>query len=76
VRGRVVKAFLVLRASVEPNEALKADIQEFAKAQMAGYKYPRKIEFMAALPKTASGKIKRKELRNRECGSGEQDATS
>ena len=33
---------------------------------MAGYKYPRKIEFLAALPKTASGKIKRMELRFKE----------
>jgi acyl-coenzyme A synthetase/AMP-(fatty) acid ligase len=66
LRGMVVKAFLVLRPQVQPGEGLAADIQEFAKRQMAGYKYPRKIEFVEALPKTASGKIKRKELRERE----------
>jgi acyl-coenzyme A synthetase/AMP-(fatty) acid ligase len=70
VRGMVVKAFLVLREGREPNEELKADIQEFAKRNMAGYKYPRKIEFVAALPKTPSGKIKRKQLRQQEAATG------
>ncbi len=66
VRGMVVKAFLVLRPGVAPTDELKGRIQEFAKEQMAGYKYPRRIEFVEALPKTTSGKIKRKELRQRE----------
>ncbi len=66
LRGMVVKAFLVLRAGLEPSDALRAEIQEFAKWNMAGYKYPRKVEFVEALPKTPSGKIKRKELRQRE----------
>jgi acyl-coenzyme A synthetase/AMP-(fatty) acid ligase len=66
LRGRVVKAFLVLRPGVEPSEGLRAGIQEFARRHMAGYKYPRKIEFVEALPKTASGKIKRRALRERE----------
>jgi acetyl-CoA synthetase len=66
VRGMVVKAFLVLRPGYTPGEALRADIQAFAKSRMAGYKYPRQIEFVAALPKTPSGKVKRKELRERE----------
>jgi acyl-coenzyme A synthetase/AMP-(fatty) acid ligase len=66
VRGMVVKAFLVLRGGVDASEALKADIQEFAKRHMAGYKCPRRIEFVDALPKTTSGKTKRKELRERE----------
>ena len=63
LRGKVVKAFLVLRPGAEPSEALRTEIQEFAKREMAGYKYPRKIEFVENLPKTPSGKIKRKELR-------------
>jgi acetyl-CoA synthetase len=74
LRGMVVKAFLVLREGWEPGEGLKTAIQEFAKRQMAGYKYPRKIEFMAALPKTASGKIKRKLLREQECDRGSGDS--
>jgi acyl-coenzyme A synthetase/AMP-(fatty) acid ligase len=66
VRGRVVKAFLVLRPGTEPSAELRAAIQEFARRDMAGYKCPRKIEFTEALPKTTSGKVKRKELRERE----------
>jgi acetyl-CoA synthetase len=65
VRGMVVKAFLVLRSGVEAGDDLKAGIQAFAKQHMAGYKCPRKIEFVTALPKTTSGKVKRKELRTR-----------
>ncbi len=68
LRGMVVKAFLVLRPGVGASDALKAEIQEFARREMAGYKYPRKVEFVEALPKTASGKVKRGELRRRECG--------
>jgi acyl-coenzyme A synthetase/AMP-(fatty) acid ligase len=68
VRGRVVKAFLVLRPGTEPSDELRSAIQEFARREMAGYKCPRKIEFMDALPKTASGKVKRRELRERETG--------
>jgi acetyl-CoA synthetase len=70
LRGNVVQAFLVLRPGVDATDQLKVQIQAFAKQQMAGYKYPRRVEFVAALPKTASGKVKRKELRERERGSG------
>src|SRR5262249_15723843 len=49
LRGRVVKAFLILRPGLEPGDPLKADILEFAKCNMAGYKCPRKIEFLTAL---------------------------
>jgi acyl-coenzyme A synthetase/AMP-(fatty) acid ligase len=63
MRGRVVRAVLVLREGFEPGEALRAELQEFAKRHMAGYKCPRKIEFVTALPKTPSGKVKRRELR-------------
>ena len=70
IRGQVVKAFIVLRQGVQPGPELHAQIQEFAKQNMAGYKYPRKLEFVDALPKTASGKIKRKELRQMEKSHG------
>jgi acyl-coenzyme A synthetase/AMP-(fatty) acid ligase len=66
IRGNVIKAFLVLRPGIRGDDALKSRIQEFAKEHMAGYKHPRKIEFVEALPKTVSGKIKRKELREKE----------
>ena len=66
IRGKVVKAFVVLRPGFESGPGLQNQIQEFAKTHMAGYKYPRKLEFVTALPKTVSGKIRRKELRERE----------
>jgi acetyl-CoA synthetase len=66
VRGQVVKAFLVLRAGAEPGEGLRQELKEFARARMAAYKVPRKLEFVDALPKTPSGKVKRRELRERE----------
>jgi acetyl-CoA synthetase len=66
VRGSVVKAFIVLRPEFTAGEPLMAELQEFARKSMAPYKYPRKIEFLASLPKTTSGKIRRKLLREQE----------
>lgn len=63
LRGEVVKAFVVLTPSHAPSDALAAELQAHVKAITAPYKYPRRIEFVDALPKTVSGKIKRKELR-------------
>ncbi|MBI4745177.1 MAG: acyl--CoA ligase [Deltaproteobacteria bacterium] len=60
VRGEVVKAFVVLTREFSPSEALVKELQEFVKTNAAPYKYPRKIEFVDELPKTISGKIKRK----------------
>ncbi len=68
VRGEVVKAFVVLTRDHDPSEALMKELQEFVKQRTAPYKYPRKIEFVDDLPKTVSGKIKRKELKMREFG--------
>jgi acetyl-CoA synthetase/medium-chain acyl-CoA synthetase len=68
VRGEVVKAFIVLTKDYSPSETLVKEIQEFVKNNTAPYKYPRKIEFVDDLPKTISGKIKRKELKMKEFG--------
>lgn len=65
-RGELVKAFVVLRQGVEPTEELVVELQNHVKSVTAPYKYPRQIEFVAALPKTASGKIRRVELREAE----------
>ncbi|MCY0875641.1 MAG: AMP-binding protein [Firmicutes bacterium] len=65
-RGHIVKAFVILKAGYEPTEALITTLQEHAKRATAPYKYPREIEFVAELPKTASGKIRRVELRHLE----------
>jgi acyl-coenzyme A synthetase/AMP-(fatty) acid ligase len=62
----VVKAFVVLRGNFTPSEALADAIRAHARTSAAPYKCPRKLEFVAALPKTPSGKIKRRELRLRE----------
>jgi acetyl-CoA synthetase/medium-chain acyl-CoA synthetase len=64
-RGAIVKAFVVLRQGTAPCAALAAELQEHCKGVTAPYKYPREIEFVAELPKTISGKIRRIELRQR-----------
>lgn len=64
-RGSVVKAVVVLRDGV-PGEDLVEDLQRHCREATAPYKYPRIIEFTDELPKTASGKIKRAELRARQ----------
>ena len=61
-RGSVVRAIVVLRDG-EPSDELARELQEHVKATTAPYKYPRIVEFADELPKTASGKIKRAELR-------------
>jgi 2-aminobenzoate-CoA ligase len=62
-RGQKVKAFVVLAVDAEGSDALIAELQAHAKAQIAPYKYPREIELVEALPKTATGKLRRSELR-------------
>jgi 2-aminobenzoate-CoA ligase len=64
-RGQKVKAFVVPAVDAEPSEELVAALQTHAKGQIAPYKYPREIEFVETLPKTATGKLRRSELRSR-----------
>jgi acyl-coenzyme A synthetase/AMP-(fatty) acid ligase len=61
-RGAVVRAIVVPRDR-EPSEELARELQEHCKRETAPYKFPRIVEFAAELPKTASGKIKRAQLR-------------
>jgi acyl-coenzyme A synthetase/AMP-(fatty) acid ligase len=63
VRGSVVRAFVVLRDGAVPSDELVATLQEHVKRTTAPYKYPRIVDFVPALPKTASGKIRRAALR-------------
>lgn len=65
-RGEIVMALIVLAEGCEGNDALTHELQNHVKSVTAPYKYPRRIEFVSALPKTVSGKIKRKELRDKE----------
>jgi acetyl-CoA synthetase len=63
-RGAVVRAVVVLRdGAAQPTPALVRELQEHVKRETAPYKYPRIIDFAEELPKTASGKVKRAELR-------------
>jgi len=66
LRGAIVKAYVVLAPGSLGNAELVQSLQEHVKTVTAPYKYPRKIEFVEALPKTISGKIRRIELRERE----------
>jgi 2-aminobenzoate-CoA ligase len=70
VRGNVIKAFVVLRKGFDPSDALIRELQDYVKANLEPYKYPRKIEFVEAekLPRTLSGKIKRRDLAEMELG--------
>jgi len=63
VRGILVKAYIILAKGYEPSDELTRDIQDHVKTTTAPYKYPRLVEYVKDLPKTISGKIKRKELR-------------
>ena len=64
-RGAVVRAVVVLRDGYEPSDTLVGELQEHVKHETAPYKYPRIVEFSEELPKTASGKVKRAELRHK-----------
>ncbi|WP_263854824.1 AMP-binding protein [Arthrobacter sp. M4] len=64
-RGSVVCAFIVLRAGVIGDDAKKREIQDFVKATIAPYKYPRDIRFVDELPRNPSGKLQHFKLRDR-----------
>jgi len=66
IRGVLVKAFIILHDKNKASDDLIKEIQEHSKKVAAPYKYPREIEFVNELPKTQSGKIKRKQLRELE----------
>ena len=66
VRTESIKAFLVLAEDQQPSDALEQEIREFVKTRLARHEYPRDIEFVDALPTTTTGKIMRRELRERE----------
>ena len=63
-RGTVVKAYVVLTPGQTADAALARSIQDFVKADIAPFKYPRAVEFLSALPRNASGKVQRFVLRD------------
>jgi len=66
MRGEIPKAFVVLGADHEPAAELEAALQAHVKERLTKYEYPRELEFIAELPKTTTGKIRRHDLRERE----------
>ncbi|MFM7463326.1 MAG: AMP-binding enzyme, partial [Actinomycetota bacterium] len=63
-RGMVVTAYVVVRDGFSPGDELAKEIQGHVKATIAPYKYPRKINFVDALPKTTTGKLQRFRLKS------------
>ena len=62
-RGQRVKAFVVLAPGYAPDAGVAVELQDHVKATIAPYKYPRELEFVDSLPKTATGKLQRYALR-------------
>jgi 2-aminobenzoate-CoA ligase len=62
-RGMIVKAFVVLKKDFRADDAMKKDLQDHVKRNIAPYKYPREVVFVAALPRTETGKLQRFKLR-------------
>ncbi len=62
-RGQIVKAFVVLEEPAQAGPDLAKELQDFVKARIAPYKYPRAVEFVDTLPKTQTGKLQRYKLR-------------
>ena len=58
-RGQIVKAWVVLRPGHTADAAMALALQDFVKLAVAPYKYPRAVDFVAALPRTATGKLQR-----------------
>ncbi|MGV0877007.1 AMP-binding protein [Martelella sp. FLE1502] len=63
-RGQIVEAHIVLADGYAPSDLLVKELQDYVKATIAPYKYPRSIKFVEALPKTSTGKIQRFRLQS------------
>jgi len=67
-RGQIVKAFVVLKPGTPADDGTVKALQDFVKQTIAPYKYPRRIEFRTALPRTETGKLQRFKLRQESAG--------
>ncbi len=65
LRTEIVKAFVVLKPGAPQSDAMKADIAQHVRTRLAAHEYPREVEFVQSLPMTTTGKIVRRELRER-----------
>ncbi|MGB0684274.1 MAG: AMP-binding protein [Magnetovibrionaceae bacterium] len=66
LRTEVIKAFIMVKESEVADQALEEDLRAFVKGRLSPHEYPREIEFVDQLPMTATGKIRRKDLRDAE----------
>ncbi|MEO8159299.1 MAG: acyl-CoA synthetase [Betaproteobacteria bacterium] len=64
-RTEIVKAFVVLREGYAPDEALTRELQDHVRTRLAAHEYPRQVSYVDSLPMTTTGKIIRRELRDR-----------
>jgi len=69
-RTEVIKAFVVLKPGVLPDDELAETLKQHVKSRLSAHAYPREIDFVDALPKTPSGKVQRFLLRNQEAAKG------
>jgi acetyl-CoA synthetase len=76
VAGEAVKAFVSLKLTYEPSDALRRDLLGFARKRLGPAVAPREIDFVASVPKTRSGKIMRRLLKARELGLPEGDLST
>src|SRR5262249_19703851 len=65
LRTEIVKAFIVVRAGVEPTDTLAAEIQDFVRKRLSAHEYPREVAFIDQMPMTTTGKVIRRLLRER-----------
>ena len=73
IRGEVVKAFVVPKPGQTPGVELERSIQAFVRERLAAHEYPRQIAFLDELPLTTTGKVRRRDLRERERPAGPPD---
>jgi acetyl-CoA synthetase len=76
VAGEIVKAFVLLHEGREPSEALKRELLGWARSRLGAVVAPKEIEFVTTIPRTRSGKIMRRLLKNRELGLPEGDTST
>ncbi len=70
IRGEVIKAFVVPKPGELPGIELERSIQAFVRERLAAHEYPRQIAFLDELPLTTTGKVRRRDLRDRERQAG------
>jgi acetyl-CoA synthetase len=76
VAGEIVKAFVLLHKDYEPTDSLRLELLGFARSRLGAVVAPKEIEFVTTVPRTRSGKIMRRLLKNRELGLPEGDTST